>query len=156
HCRPCRRFATTTAFALALSPPLQIQAQVENDAAFDLIPASEFAAFDLFSTAQSTTAAPRQMSSPQRLSQCPPIRQREVPAWTLPCRVALRDVLDGAYINVVVKLGIIKLYQGNWICGRQEVYHSVDFPREVPPVIAVRAFTVDDKPLTCLNIRIKL
>ncbi|KAJ3022871.1 UNVERIFIED_CONTAM: Phosphatidylglycerol/phosphatidylinositol transfer protein [Siphonaria sp. JEL0065] len=84
------------------------------------------------------------------------------------------DVVDGAYINVIVKIGVIKLYQGKLdLCeesgkighpcpiakGHQEVFHSVDIPREVPPGkydIAVKVFTADDKPLTCLNIKIKL
>ncbi|KAJ3060183.1 Phosphatidylglycerol/phosphatidylinositol transfer protein, partial [Rhizoclosmatium hyalinum] len=131
-----------------------------------------FAAFDaLLDGSINHCGSAADVFAPETLSMSPDPPKRGARLDVAVVGSLSEDVLDGAYINVVVKLGIIKLYQGKLdLCeesgkighacpiakGRQEVYHSVDFPREGTYDVAVRAFTVDDKPLTCLNIRIKL
>ncbi|KAI9329130.1 ML domain-containing protein [Zopfochytrium polystomum] len=85
-----------------------------------------------------------------------------------------RDVEDGAYADVTVKLGVIKLVDSRLdLCkeakgidlecpfkeGKQLVEHTVDIPREVPPgkyTIAVRAGLVDDTPLACLDVQFRM
>ncbi|KAJ3212455.1 Phosphatidylglycerol/phosphatidylinositol transfer protein [Entophlyctis luteolus] len=90
-----------------------------------------------------------------------------------------RRVEDGAYIKVVAKLGLVKLFQhanqGNLdLCeesgkigkpcpieaGHQEVYHTVDkFPRELPPGtydVEARVFHGDGQQMSCVHVRFKL
>ncbi|KAI0348481.1 hypothetical protein BDW22DRAFT_1350698 [Trametopsis cervina] len=87
---------------------------------------------------------------------------------------ATSTVEDGAYADVTVKVGVIKILQKEFdLCeearnadadiecpvekGTHEVVHTVTLPKEIPPApfkVAVRGFTVDDEPLVCLNLQI--
>ncbi|KAJ1567764.1 Phosphatidylglycerol/phosphatidylinositol transfer protein, partial [Cladochytrium tenue] len=84
------------------------------------------------------------------------------------------DVVDGAWADVTVKLGLLKLVEQRLdLCkesegigrqcpyeqGYQNVTHTVDLPREVPPgryTIAVHAANADDAPLACLAIQFRM
>ncbi|KAI9631962.1 ML domain-containing protein [Dioszegia hungarica] len=86
------------------------------------------------------------------------------------------DVLDrieeGAYVDVTVKLGLVKLLQKTFdVCeearnnnasvqcpveaGPYKVTQTVELPREIPHakfVVSVRGYSVDDEDLVCLNL----
>ncbi|KAJ7024491.1 putative vacuole protein [Mycena alexandri] len=86
---------------------------------------------------------------------------------------ANQRIEDGAYVNVVVKLGLVKLLQKNFdVCeearnanasvtcpvekGDYEVVQTVPLPREIPPAkftVQVRGFTADNDDMVCLDIR---
>ncbi|PWN23817.1 hypothetical protein BCV69DRAFT_233971, partial [Microstroma glucosiphilum] len=81
---------------------------------------------------------------------------------------------EGAYADVVVKLGLIKLLSRRIdICeearannvslqcpvedGEHEVTHTVELPREIPPAkfnVHLNAFTAEDADLMCLDLSI--
>jgi hypothetical protein len=81
----------------------------------------------------------------------------------------LQDVVDGAYVEVDVRYGYIRLIHQTFdICeevqkvdlecpikkGKQIITKSVEIPNEVPPgkyIINARAFTKDDEFITCLS-----
>jgi hypothetical protein len=83
-------------------------------------------------------------------------------------------VQEGAYADVVVKLGLIKLLSRRIdICeearannvslqcpvedGEHEVTHTVELPREIPPAkfnVHLNAFTAEDADLMCLDLSI--
>ncbi|KAI0815123.1 ML domain-containing protein [Irpex lacteus] len=100
-----------------------------------------------------------------------------VPGKNLTVKVvgeALEVVEDGAYADVVVKVGVIKLLQKEFdLCeearnadvdltcpiekGLYTVTHTVELPKEIPPApfkVSVNGFTVEDDPLVCLNLQI--
>ncbi|KAI8835674.1 ML domain-containing protein [Chytriomyces cf. hyalinus JEL632] len=119
-------------------------------------------------------SSPEDIFSPQRIDMNPDPPKRGAQLDVAVVGELSETVLDGAYIKVIVKLGIIKLYDGTInLCeeagkighpcpiekGHQEVFHTVDMPREVPPGkydIDVKAFNNDDKPLTCLKIKFRM
>lgn len=79
------------------------------------------------------------------------------------------DVVDGAYVNVEVRYGFIKLIDQtfdlceeikkvNMTCpiskGEQVIVKEVEIPNEVPPgrySVVARAYTTNDDFLTCLS-----
>ncbi|KAK3826209.1 MAG: phosphatidylinositol transfer protein [Linnemannia gamsii] len=81
------------------------------------------------------------------------------------------DVVEGAKIFLVVKLGLIKLLTKeldfceesvkiNKPCplkaGDQVLYHEVELPKEIPPgkyFVNVKVKNPDEKQVTCLNAR---
>jgi hypothetical protein len=81
----------------------------------------------------------------------------------------LEPIEDGAYINLVVKYGLIRLInQKADLCeqtekadlkcpiekGHLSVTKSVDIPRQVPPgkyAVHAEVLSKDDKPITCLD-----
>ncbi|KAJ3138778.1 Phosphatidylglycerol/phosphatidylinositol transfer protein [Physocladia obscura] len=87
-----------------------------------------------------------------------------------------RPVEEGSYIDVVAKLGAIKLFNGRLdLCeeaknnigrecpfeqGHQEVYHTLDkFPRELPPGvydIEARISHPDGTQASCVKVRFRL
>ncbi|PCH33783.1 hypothetical protein WOLCODRAFT_135322 [Wolfiporia cocos MD-104 SS10] len=84
------------------------------------------------------------------------------------------EIEDGAYADVVVKVGAIKLLQKEFdVCeearnanasiqcpvaeGHHKVTHTVALPKEIPPAIFnvnIRAYTVEDEDLACVDIGI--
>ncbi|KAK7007794.1 ML domain-containing protein [Favolaschia claudopus] len=85
---------------------------------------------------------------------------------------ARETIEDGAYVDVTVKVGRIKILQREFdICeealkanasvtcpvekGEYTVTQTVELPREIPPApftVEVRGYTVEDDPLVCLDI----
>ncbi|GMK59012.1 hypothetical protein CspeluHIS016_0700270 [Cutaneotrichosporon spelunceum] len=85
---------------------------------------------------------------------------------------ALEQIEEGAYADVTVKLGLIKLVQKQFdLCeearkanasvqcpvkeGPYTVVQKVDLPKEIPKakfVVNIRAYTVDDDDLACLDL----
>ncbi|KAG0312597.1 Phosphatidylglycerol/phosphatidylinositol transfer protein [Linnemannia gamsii] len=81
------------------------------------------------------------------------------------------DVVQGARINLVVKVGLIKLLtkeldfceesvKVNKPCpleaGDQYFYHEVELPKEIPPgkyFVNIKVKNPDEKQVTCLNAR---
>ncbi|KAF7290154.1 ML domain-containing protein [Mycena indigotica] len=83
-----------------------------------------------------------------------------------------RRVEDGAWVDVVVKIGVIKLLARKFdICeeaenanatvqcpvekGEYAVTQSFDLPKEIPPgkfTVLLRGYTVEDEPMFCLDI----
>ncbi|KAI0652247.1 ML domain-containing protein [Trametes meyenii] len=86
--------------------------------------------------------------------------------------VASEDVQDGAYADVTVKVGVIKLLQKEFdICeealkanasiqcpvekGTHKVIQKVALPREIPPAqfnVNIEAYTGDDDDLACVKL----
>ncbi|ORX40120.1 ML domain-domain-containing protein [Kockovaella imperatae] len=84
----------------------------------------------------------------------------------------LQVIEDGAYVDVTVKLGLIKLLQKEFdVCeeaknanatvqcpvqkGPYSVSQTVELPKEIPKAkfsVAVRGFTVDDEDMVCLDL----
>ncbi|KAI0704955.1 ML domain-containing protein [Cytidiella melzeri] len=87
---------------------------------------------------------------------------------------ASTTVEDGAYADVMVKVGLVKILQKEFdLCeearnaeadiqcpiekGTHEVTHTVELPKEIPPapfLVNIRGYTVEDEPMVCLNIKI--
>ncbi|KLT39230.1 vacuole protein [Cutaneotrichosporon oleaginosum] len=85
---------------------------------------------------------------------------------------AIEKIEEGAYADVTVKLGLIKLLQKQFdLCeearnanasvqcpvekGDYTVVQKVDLPKEIPKakfVVNVRAYTADDDDLACLDL----
>lgn len=81
----------------------------------------------------------------------------------------LQDIEDGAYVEVDVRYGYIRLIHQTFdLCeeiqkvdmecpikkGKQTIIKEVEIPNEVPPgkyIINAKAFTKDDVFITCLN-----
>ncbi|KAJ3048096.1 Phosphatidylglycerol/phosphatidylinositol transfer protein [Rhizophlyctis rosea] len=81
----------------------------------------------------------------------------------------LEEVKEGAYVDVKVNLGFIKLVDQRFdVCenvkevgkecplvpGEEEVTHTVDFPREAPPgryVVHADLTNYDGKHIACIN-----
>ncbi|THH20645.1 hypothetical protein EW146_g762 [Bondarzewia mesenterica] len=88
--------------------------------------------------------------------------------------IAQHEVQEGAYADVTVKLGLIKLLQKQFdVCeearnanasvrcpvekGYYEVEQTVALPKEIPQAkftISVRGYTVDDDSLVCLDLKV--
>ncbi|KAH9898027.1 ML domain-containing protein [Cubamyces lactineus] len=86
--------------------------------------------------------------------------------------VASEDVEDGAYADVTVKVGVIKILQKEFdVCeeaekanatiqcpvtkGSHKVVQSVTLPKEIPPAqfkVNVRGFTAEDDDMVCLDL----
>ncbi|KAJ7923332.1 ML domain-containing protein [Mycena leptocephala] len=86
--------------------------------------------------------------------------------------IAHTRIEEGAYADVVVKLGLIKLLTKQFdVCkeaakanasvtcpveeGEYEVTHTVQLPREIPPakfVVSVRGYTADEDTMLCLDL----
>lgn len=76
---------------------------------------------------------------------------------------------DGAYVVVIVKMGLIKLLHKTYdVCaevpkvdrkcpfgpGNETFEHSIDLPKEIPPGkfnVLARVYTVDDEPVACVK-----
>ncbi|KAJ3097953.1 Phosphatidylglycerol/phosphatidylinositol transfer protein [Phlyctochytrium planicorne] len=117
---------------------------------------------------------PDDVFQPERISLIPDPPKRGAPLTVEVIGTTTADVTDGAYADVVAKLGVIKLVDRRLdLCqeikqigrecpvekGRQEITHTVDIPREVPPgkySISVDAFNADQAPLTCLRIQFRM
>ncbi|KAJ7485925.1 MD-2-related lipid-recognition domain-containing protein [Mycena latifolia] len=87
---------------------------------------------------------------------------------------ARESIEDGAYADVTVKLGLIKLLSKTFdICeearkanvsiscpvaeGKYVVVQTVVLPKEIPPakfIVQVRAYTVDDDDMLCLDLEV--
>ncbi|KAK3840199.1 MAG: putative phosphatidylglycerol/phosphatidylinositol transfer protein [Linnemannia elongata] len=85
--------------------------------------------------------------------------------------VLKEDVVEGAKINLIVKVGLIKLLTKELdFCeesakidkpcplkkGQQFLHHEVELPKEIPPgkyFVNVKVRNPDDKQVTCLNAR---
>ncbi|KAJ3565775.1 hypothetical protein NP233_g7429 [Leucocoprinus birnbaumii] len=85
---------------------------------------------------------------------------------------ATQEIKEGAYADVVVKLGLIKLLSKQFdLCdearnaklsvqcpvqpGQYVVEHKVTLPKETPPMkfnVQVQGYTVEEEPLVCLNL----
>jgi len=85
-----------------------------------------------------------------------------------------KTIEDGAYADVTVKLGLIKLLQKRFdVCdeaqknnaeiqcpveaGQHHVEQTVALPKEIPPaqfVVMVRGYTVDDEDMLCADIKV--
>ncbi|KAJ7136759.1 MD-2-related lipid-recognition domain-containing protein, partial [Mycena epipterygia] len=85
---------------------------------------------------------------------------------------AAQRIEDGAYADVIVKMGLIKLLTKKFdVCkeaenaqasiqcpvdeGAYEVVHTVALPREIPPAkfnVQVRGYTADDENMLCLDL----
>ncbi|KAG0248559.1 Phosphatidylglycerol/phosphatidylinositol transfer protein [Mortierella polycephala] len=81
------------------------------------------------------------------------------------------DIVEGAVIKIIVKLGLIKLLVKQFdfceesikvnktcpvLAGDQYLNHSVELPKEIPPgkyFVNIRVFNPDEKEVTCLNAR---
>jgi len=81
------------------------------------------------------------------------------------------DVVQGAVINLIVKIGVIKLLTKELdFCeesakidkpcplkaGEQFLHHEVELPKDIPPgkyFVNVKVRNPDDKQVTCLNAR---
>jgi len=83
-----------------------------------------------------------------------------------------QEIEEGAYADVVVKLGLVKLLAKQFdVCeearnanvtvqcpvqpGKYDVIQSIHLPKEIPRAkfqVQVRAFTDDDEPMLCLNL----
>ncbi|KAF8943869.1 Phosphatidylglycerol/phosphatidylinositol transfer protein [Haplosporangium gracile] len=81
------------------------------------------------------------------------------------------DVVQGAVINLIVKIGLIKLLTKKLdFCeesakidkpcplkaGEQFLHHEVELPKDIPPgkyFVNVKVRNPDDKQVTCLNAR---
>ncbi|EKM78708.1 hypothetical protein AGABI1DRAFT_114313 [Agaricus bisporus var. burnettii JB137-S8] len=88
--------------------------------------------------------------------------------------IATDVVQAGAYADVTVKLGLIKLLKKEFdVCeeahnanltiqcpvqpGSYEVRHTVALPKEIPPAkykVEVEGYTADDDPLLCLKLTV--
>ncbi|KAI0080100.1 MD-2-related lipid-recognition [Panus rudis PR-1116 ss-1] len=88
--------------------------------------------------------------------------------------VANQRVEEGAYADVTVKVGVIKILQKEFdLCeearnaetsvqcpveeGEYTVTHTVTLPKEIPPApfkVDVNGYTVDDEDLVCLQLEI--
>ncbi|KAI9060176.1 hypothetical protein FKP32DRAFT_1679137 [Trametes sanguinea] len=86
--------------------------------------------------------------------------------------VADSQVEDGAYADVTVKVGVIKILQKEFdVCeeaskanasvqcpvekGTHKVVQTVTLPKEIPPAqfkVNVRGYTVDDEDMVCLDL----
>ncbi|KAH8102450.1 ML domain-containing protein [Cristinia sonorae] len=84
------------------------------------------------------------------------------------------EIKEGAYADVVVKVGRIKILQKEFdICeearnanasiqcpvskGDHEIVHTVPLPKEIPPApfnVHIDGYTVDDEDLLCLDLSI--
>ncbi|KAF4572840.1 Phosphatidylglycerol/phosphatidylinositol transfer protein [Pleurotus pulmonarius] len=87
---------------------------------------------------------------------------------------AIERVEEGAYADVIVKLGLIKLLHKQFdLCeearnadtdvqcpvepGDYEVEQTVELPKEIPKakfVVNVRGYTADDEDLVCLDLKV--
>lgn len=83
--------------------------------------------------------------------------------------IVKKTILEGAYVDVDVRYGYIRLLKQTFdLCeqtatvdidcpikeGKLVLETSVEIPAEVPPgkyVVVARAYTVDDEPITCLS-----
>jgi len=85
---------------------------------------------------------------------------------------AQQEITEGAYANVVVKLGLVKILTKTFdLCeearnndvsvqcpvepGPYTVVHTVTLPKEIPPAkfkVEIRGFTTEDDELMCANI----
>ncbi|RIA87140.1 ML domain-containing protein [Glomus cerebriforme] len=79
------------------------------------------------------------------------------------------EIEEGSYVDVVVKLGLIKLLQKRFdLCeesrkvdkpcpidkGRQELNTVIDLPKEIPPgkyVVDAKVYTPDSRRIACLK-----
>jgi len=81
---------------------------------------------------------------------------------------------EGAYVDVTVKLGLIKLLHKTFdVCeearksdadiqcpvekGEYDVSQTVALPKEIPPakfVVEVKGYTVDDEDMVCVNLKV--
>ncbi len=82
--------------------------------------------------------------------------------------VVVEDIVEGAYVAIEVKYGLIRLIRQKLdLCeqtvkvdlecpikkGAMNITTEVELPKEIPPgryTVLARVFTVDDKPITCL------
>ncbi|KAJ3215368.1 Phosphatidylglycerol/phosphatidylinositol transfer protein [Dinochytrium kinnereticum] len=143
----------------------------------------QFPLFELMNTTQPIRAldgsvvscgGPDDVFQPKRISLIPDPPKRGKPLTVEVLGDLSEDVTVGSYADVIAKLGVIKLVEKRLdLCeeikqigrecpvqkGSQEITHTVDIPREVPPgkySISVDAFTADGKPLTCLRIQFRM
>uniref|UniRef100_A0A1D1ZGK6 Phosphatidylglycerol/phosphatidylinositol transfer protein n=1 Tax=Anthurium amnicola TaxID=1678845 RepID=A0A1D1ZGK6_9ARAE len=97
----------------------------------------------------------------------PPQKGQEL---TIDAAGFLTEVVDqGSYVDVVVKLGLIRLLQRRYdLCdevtkvdkqcpleGYQTLHHSLELPKEIPPgryIVDVNAFTPDHRKIGCLKV----
>ncbi|KAJ7645161.1 ML domain-containing protein [Mycena polygramma] len=106
------------------------------------------------------------------ISPDPPVPGKDL-TITVQGRVTQR-IEDGAYADVTVKIGRIKLLQKTFdVCeealkanasvtcpveeGEYKVEQTVALPKEIPPApftIAVRGYTVDDDDMVCLDLMV--
>ncbi|KAF9184689.1 Phosphatidylglycerol/phosphatidylinositol transfer protein [Haplosporangium sp. Z 767] len=81
------------------------------------------------------------------------------------------DIVEGAVINIIVKLGLVKLLVKQFdfceesvkvnkpcplLAGDQYLNHSVELPKEIPPgkyFVNIKVVNPDKKEVTCLNAR---
>ncbi|TRM66183.1 MD-2-related lipid-recognition domain-containing protein, partial [Schizophyllum amplum] len=88
--------------------------------------------------------------------------------------VVLETIEEGAYADVVVKLGLIKLLSKTFdVCeearnanatvqcpvekGPYTVVQTVDLPKEIPKakfVVSVRAYTAEDDDMACVDLQV--
>jgi len=87
---------------------------------------------------------------------------------------AQTEIEDGAYADFTVKIGVIKLLNGQFdLCedaldqnpavqcpveeGDYEVQHTVELPNDIPHAkftINARGYTVDDDDLVCVDLKV--
>ncbi|KAJ3099951.1 Phosphatidylglycerol/phosphatidylinositol transfer protein [Phlyctochytrium bullatum] len=128
----------------------------------------------MFDGSVTSCGGPDDVFQPQKIALTPDPPRRGKPLTVEVIGETTEDVTEGAYADVVAKLGVIKLVdrrldlceeikQINRECpvekGHQEIVHTVDIPKEVPPgkyTISVDAFTASGAPLTCLRIQFRI
>ncbi|CAG8613434.1 9104_t:CDS:2 [Paraglomus occultum] len=99
----------------------------------------------------------------------PPQKGKEL---TIDAAGFLSETVDkGSYVDVVVKLGLIRLLQKRYdLCdevtqvgkecpldGYQTLHHTLDLPKEIPPgrySVDVNAFTPDHRKIGCLKVMV--
>ncbi|KAI0715204.1 ML domain-containing protein [Earliella scabrosa] len=104
------------------------------------------------------------------ISPDPPQRGKELTLTVI--GVADEDITDGAYADVVVKTGPIKILQKEFdVCeearnanasiqcpvekGTHKVVQSVTLPKEIPPAkftVNIRGYTDDDEDMLCMDL----
>jgi len=102
----------------------------------------------------------------------PPVKGEDMTVTVV--GTAKDSIVDGAYADVVVKVGAIKLLQQEFdVCdealkanasiqcpvseGKHEVTHTVALPKEIPPApfkVSIRGYTWDDLDMACVDIDI--
>ncbi|KAJ7485926.1 ML domain-containing protein [Mycena latifolia] len=105
------------------------------------------------------------------ISPDPPVPGKDL---TITAKGYARETIeDGAYADVTVKLGLIKLLSKRFdVCeearnanvsiscpvpeGKYEVVHTVALPKEIPRAkftVQVRAYTVEEEEILCLDLK---
>jgi len=118
-----------------------------------------------------------QLTDPVRIESIELLPDPPIPGHDLTVKVkgtVSETLSEGAYADVTVKLGLVKLVQKQFdLCeearnsnvsvqcpvepGSYIVQHTVALPKEIPPaifIVNVRGYTVEDEDFLCLDLRV--